>query len=171
MSTSEDLCLSAEADDWFVFGEGKLWGRRQKRSKRKRKYRMKKRRDELFRQSELHKELDLLEAKIGSVSERLKQLVLSSSSIETIYYESKTYGKSGRIDYIADLLLNPLYNSKKYLNPAKKRNVSACYTPHQSIPAPQPSKTESLKFSANTSARRHGSFSPASVKALTMRSN
>ncbi len=121
MSTAEDLCLSAKADDWFVFGEGKLWGRRQNRSKRKRKYRMKKRRDELFRQSELHKELDLLEAKIGSVSELLKQLVLSSSSIETIYYESKTYGKSGRIDYIADLLLNPLYNSKKYLNPAKQQ--------------------------------------------------
>ncbi len=113
MSTSEDLCLSAEADDWFVFGEGKLWGRRQKRSKRKRKYRMKKRRDELFRQSELHKELDLLEAKIGSVSERLKQLVLSSSSIETIYYESKTYGKSGRIDYIADLCCSTHYTTAR----------------------------------------------------------
>ncbi|MDE6115279.1 MAG: hypothetical protein K2G49_09485 [Muribaculum sp.] len=129
ISTSEDLCLSAEANDWFVFGEGKLWGKRQNRSKRKRKYRMKKSRDELFRQSELHKELNLLEAKIGPVSERLKQLVLSSSSIETIYYESQTYGKSGRIDYIADLLLNPLYNSKKYLNPAKKQEcICVLYT-------------------------------------------
>ncbi|WP_304685916.1 hypothetical protein [Muribaculum intestinale] len=55
MSTAEDLCLSAEADVWFVSGEGKLWGKRQNRSKRKHKYRMKKRRDELFRLSELHK--------------------------------------------------------------------------------------------------------------------
>lgn len=70
---------------------------------------------------ESQRELDLLEAKIGSVPERLKQFVLSSSSIETIYYESQTYGKSDRIDYIAELLLNPLYNSKKYLNPAKKQ--------------------------------------------------
>ncbi len=129
MSTSEDRCLSAEANDWFVFGEGKLWGRRQNRSKRKRKYRMKKRRDELFRQSELYKELSLLEAKIGPVSERLKQLVLSSLSIETIYYESQTYGKTDRIEYIADLLLNPLYNSKKYLNSAKKQEcICVLYT-------------------------------------------
>ena len=128
-STSVDLCLSAEADDWFVSGEGKLWGIRQNRSKRKRKYRMKKRRDELLRLSELHKELDMLEAKIGSVPERLKQFVLSSSSIETIYYESKTYGKSDRIDYIAELLLNPLYNSKKYLNPDKQQEcIGVLYT-------------------------------------------
>ena len=129
ISTSENLCLSAEADDWFVSGERKLWGKRQNRSKRKRKYRMKKRRDELFRQSELHKEIDLLEATIGPVSERLKQLLLSSSSIETIYYESQTYGKIDRIDYIADLLLNPLYNSKKYLNPTKKQEcICVLYT-------------------------------------------
>jgi hypothetical protein len=55
--------------------------------------------------------------------------VLSSSSIETIYYESQTYGKSGRIDYIADLLLNPLYNSKKYLNPSKQQEcICVLYT-------------------------------------------
>lgn len=76
---------------------------------------------EEFEPGESRWELALLETKIGPVSERIKQLVLSSSSIETIYYESQTYGKSGRIDYIADLLLNPLYNSKKYLNPAKKQ--------------------------------------------------
>ncbi|MBD5187372.1 MAG: hypothetical protein HDS94_04870 [Bacteroidales bacterium] len=129
ISTSEDLCLSAEADDWFVFGEGKLWGKRQNRSKRKRKYRMKKRRDEIFRQSKLHKEPDLLGTKIGPVSERLKQLVLSSSSIEKAYYESHTYGKSDRIEYIADLLLNPIYDSKKFLAQDKKQEcICVLYT-------------------------------------------
>ena len=84
---------------------------------------------EEFEPGESRWELALLETKIGPVSERLKQLVLSSSSIETRYYESQTYGKSGRIDYIADLLLNPLYNSKKYLNPAKKQEcICVLYT-------------------------------------------
>ena len=55
--------------------------------------------------------------------------------------------------------------------PARNRNVYACSTPHPNTHAPQPNKAESLKSSANTSARRHGSFSPASVKALPTRQN
>lgn len=74
-----------------------------------------------FEPGEPHWELDLLEAVIGPVPEQLKQLVLSSSSIEKVYYESQTYGKSDRIDYIADLLLNPLYNSDKFLRPDTKQ--------------------------------------------------
>ena len=129
MSSSDDLCLSAEANSWFVFGEGRHWGKKQNRSKRKRKYRMKKRRDELFRLSELHKELNLLETKIGTASEEFKQLVLSSSSIETIYFESCTYGKSDRIAYLEDLLLNPLYESKKFLKPdTKQQCICVLYT-------------------------------------------
>ena len=82
-----------------------------------------------FEPGEPRTELALLEAKIGSAPERLKQLVLSSSSIETIYYESQTHGKSDRIDYIEDLLLNPLYNSKKYLSPDKKQEcICVLYT-------------------------------------------
>ncbi|MBD5201148.1 MAG: hypothetical protein HDS74_01555 [Bacteroidales bacterium] len=128
-SSSEDLCLSAEADNWFVSGEGKLWGNRQNRSKRKRLYRMKKRCEELYRLSEIHKELNLLEAKIGYVSENIRQLALSSSSIVKAYYESQTNGKSDRIDYIADLLLNPLYNSKKFLSPDKSQeSICVLYT-------------------------------------------
>ena len=76
---------------------------------------------EEFEPGEPRWELALLEAKIGPLPERTKQSLLSSSSIEKVYYESQTYGKSGRIEYIADLLLNPLYNSKKYLDPAKKQ--------------------------------------------------
>ena len=38
-------------------------------------------------------------------------------------------GKSDRIDYIEDLLLNPLYNSKKYLSPDKKQEcICVLYT-------------------------------------------
>ena len=76
---------------------------------------------EEFEPGEPRWELALLEAKIGPLPEWIKQSLLSSSSIEKVYYESQTYGKSDRIEYIADLLLNPLYNSKKYLNPAKKQ--------------------------------------------------
>lgn len=37
--------------------------------------------------------------------------------------------QSGRIEYIADLLLNPLYNSKKYLGPSKKQEcICVLYT-------------------------------------------
>lgn len=120
-SPSEDLCLSFEANNWFVFGKGKLWGKRHNRIKRKRMYRMEKRCTELHRLSELNKELDLLEAQIGPVSERLRQMVMSSSSIEKAYYESQTNGKSDRIGYIADLLLNPLYNSRRFRIPNKKQ--------------------------------------------------
>lgn len=120
-STSEDLCLSGDASDWFLFGKGRFWGNRQNRSKRKRKYRMEKRCDELHRLSELHKELSLLEAQIGPVPERLRQMVMSSSSIEKVCYESRTYGKSDRIGYIEDLLLNPLYDSEKFLNSDRKQ--------------------------------------------------
>ena len=128
-STSDDLCLSYEASSWFLFGKGKLWGNRRNRSKRKRLYRMKERSAELYRLSEIHKELDLLEAKIGYVSENIKQLALSSSSIEKAYYKSQTDGKSDRIDYIADLLLNPQYNSKKYLCPDKNQEcICVLYT-------------------------------------------
>lgn len=76
---------------------------------------------EEFEPGEPRWKLALLEAKIGPLPEWIKQSLLSSSSIEKVYYESQTYGKSDRIEYIADLLLNPLYNSKKYLNPAKKQ--------------------------------------------------
>lgn len=128
-STSDDLCLSYEASNWFLCGKGKLWGNKQNRSKRKRLYRMKKRSAELYRLSEIHKELDLLEAKIGYVSEKIRQLALSSSSIETAYYESQTDGKSDRIAYLEDLLLNPLYNSKKFLSPYKKQEcICVLYT-------------------------------------------
>ena len=128
-STSDDLFLSAEADSWFIFGEGKLWGKKQNRSKRKRLYRMKKRSDELYRLSEIHKELDLLEAKIGYVSENIRQLALSSSSIDKAYYESHTAGKTDRIAYLEDLLLNPLYNSKKFLSPDKNQEcICVLYT-------------------------------------------
>lgn len=128
-STSDDLCLSAEANNWFVFGKGKLWGNRQNRSKRKRLYRMNKRSAELYRLSEIHKELDLLEAKIGYVSENIRQLALSSSSIDKAYYKSQTVGKTDRIAYLEDLLLNPLYNSNKFLSPDKNQEcICVLYT-------------------------------------------
>lgn len=129
-SSYEDLCLSADANDWFVFGKGKLWGKKQNRSKRKRMYRIRKRCDELLKLSELHKQLNLLEAKIGPVSEHLRQLILSSSSIESQSYKSQTFGKSDRIEYLGYLLLNPLYDSQKFLNPDKKQEcICVLYTP------------------------------------------
>ena len=128
-STSDDLCLSYEACNWFLFGKGKLWGNKQNRSKRKRLYRMEKRCAELYRLSEIHKELDLLEAKIGYVSENIRQLALSSSSIDKAYYQSQTAGKTDRIAYLEDLLLNPLYNSKKFLRPDKNQEcICVLYT-------------------------------------------
>ena len=128
-STSDDLCLSYEACNWFLFGKGKLWGNKQNRSKRKRLYRMEKRCAELYRLSEIHKELDLLEAKIGYVSENIRQLALSSSSIDRAYYKSQTAGKTDRIAYLEDLLLNPLYNSKKFLRPDKNQEcICVLYT-------------------------------------------
>ena len=55
--------------------------------------------------------------------------MLSSSSVETISYESQTYENSDRIEYRADLLLNPLYDSKKYLNSAKEQKcICVLYT-------------------------------------------
>ena len=82
-----------------------------------------------FEPGEPRWELALLEAKISPLPEQIKQLLLSSSSIEKVYYESQTYGKSDRIEYIADLLLNPLYNSKKYLNSDKKQEcICILYT-------------------------------------------
>lgn len=120
-SSSEDLCLSADASDWFLFGKGKLWGKKHNRSKRKRLYRMKKRNEELLRLSDLNKQINLLETKIGPISEHLRQLILTSSFIKVISYESQTEGKSDRIDYLKDLLINPLYNSNKFLKPDKKQ--------------------------------------------------
>ncbi|MBD5192703.1 MAG: hypothetical protein HDS88_07390 [Bacteroidales bacterium] len=128
-STTDDLCLSYEACNWFLFGKGKLWGNKQNRSKRKRLYRMKERSAELYQLSEIHKELDLLEAKIGYVSENIRQLALSSSSIDKAYYKSQTAGKTDRLAYLEDLLLNPLYNSKKFLSPDKNQEcICVLYT-------------------------------------------
>ena len=82
-----------------------------------------------FEPGEPRWELALLEAKIGPLPEWIKQPLLSSSSIEKVYYESQTYGYSDRIEYLADLLLNPLYDSKKFLNPAKKHEcICVLYT-------------------------------------------
>lgn len=111
-----DLSLSAEATEWFIDGKGKVWGRIQNRSKRKREYRMRKRYKELVRLEEAHNQLSLLETKIGEVPERIKNLVLTSLAIENVNYTSQSNGQSDRIQYIADLLLNPLYNGKRFLD-------------------------------------------------------
>ena len=125
----DELCLSGDASMWFVFGKGKHWGKRHNRSKRKRLYRMEKRSEELYKLSELHNQLALLEAKIGSVPEHLEKLVFSSSSIKSVSYKSKTFGKSDRIDYIADLLLNPMYNSLKPLDSERTQEcICVLYT-------------------------------------------
>lgn len=154
-SPSEDLCLSAEADSWFVFGEGKLWGKRQNRSKRKRKYRLKKRHDELLRLTEVHNQLTILESKIGTIPDQLKKRVLSSSSVETMSYESKAYGKSDRIEYLADLLLNPLYDSRRFLNTEKHQEcICVLYTSpeHQCTVAEQNRITEIISKYFNTTS-------------------
>ena len=84
---------------------------------------------EEFEPGEPRTELELFEAKAGPAPERLKQLMLYSSSIEKAYYESQTYGKSDRIEYIADLLLNPIYDSKKFLAQGKKQEcICVLYT-------------------------------------------
>lgn len=49
--------------------------------------------------------------------------------MEVKNYESQTLGKSDCIEYVANLLLNPLYNSKKFLNPDKKQEcICILYT-------------------------------------------
>ena len=84
---------------------------------------------EEFDPGEPKMELELFEAKVGPAPERIKQLMLSSSSIDNVWYESCTYGKSDRIEYIADLLLNPIYDSKKYLTHDKKQEcICVLYT-------------------------------------------
>ena len=90
---------------------------------------MEKRCDELLRLCELNKQLNLLETKIGHISDNLRQLALTSSSVETISYKSQTAGKTDRIAYLEDLLLNSLYDSKKFLSPDKNQEyICVLYT-------------------------------------------
>lgn len=124
-SPAADLCLSVETSRWLISGKGELWGRKRNRSKRKREYRLNTRQDKLTRLSETHKRLDILKSQIGSVPQHLETLILNSSSMETRYYQSITSGKSDRIDYIKDLLLNPLYKSR-FKNPPSLNTEYIC---------------------------------------------
>lgn len=115
-SSYDELSLSGKATDWFIFGKGKLWGRKHNRSKRKREYRLEKRYNELVRLNDAHKRLTFLKATVGAIPHDVESLILKSSAIETVSYQSYTYGNSDRIEYIADLLLNPIYRSQEILH-------------------------------------------------------
>lgn len=110
-SPYEDICLSAKASGWFVSGKWNRRNRKLNRTKRKREHRLMKRYAELMRLKEAHNSLDILNTMIGTVPLQIKNLILTSSSVETTCYQSHTYGKSDRVAYIADLLLNPLYGN------------------------------------------------------------
>ncbi len=123
MQTPYDLSLSGDATHWLLSERClyKVKGKRQNRSKRKREYRLKKRYDELIKLNKVNHQLNLLKAKIGDVPEDIEKIILSSSTIESACYKSKSYANTSRVNYIADLLLNPLYDSKKFLTPERKQ--------------------------------------------------
>ncbi len=120
-----DLCLSADASSWFLLSNHNNRRKRQNRSKRKREYRLKKRYEQLLKLKEINHDIELLKSQIGSVPEHIKKLLEARSSMETLSFQSQTFGKGSRIDYLSDLLLNPIYESNKYLD-EKRKQVCIC---------------------------------------------
>ena len=120
-SPEEDLCLTVEADHWLMFNSDKRKKVRHNRSKRKRAYRLEKRYEELCRLSEVHKWLDRIKKRIGSLPQNIEQIILASEKIDKISYQTHTYGETSRIAYLEDLLTNPLYREDS--EPFEKLNT------------------------------------------------
>ncbi len=99
MFTSEDLVFPLRLTTGFCIWRRKALGQEAKTQQAQTKYRMKKRRDELFRQRNSNKELDLLEPKIGSVVRRLKQFGAARHHHRgNIYYEIRHTENQDAID-------------------------------------------------------------------------
>lgn len=105
-STSPDYTFSSEAMIWQFNQPSK---RKLNRSKRKREYRIDKRIEELWRLHKIQLLLDLLRNDIGVVPDGISNLIKSATSIKITSYESCPYANLGRVDYLADLLLNTDY--------------------------------------------------------------
>lgn len=105
-STSPDYTFSSEAMIWHFNQPSK---RKLNRSKRKREYRIDKRIEELWRLHKIQLLLDLLRNDIGVVPDGISNLIKSATSIKITSYESCPYTNLGRVDYLADLLLNTDY--------------------------------------------------------------
>ncbi len=105
-STSPDYTFSGEAMIWKLRQPSK---RKLNRSKRKREYRIDKRIEELWRLHKIQLLLDSLINDIGVVPDGISNIIKSATSIKRTSYESCPYTNLGRVDYLADLLLNTNY--------------------------------------------------------------
>lgn len=89
----------------------------QNRSKRKRFYRIKKRIKWLRKFDKRQKLIDSLKYGGVVVPDEIVSTIFNAKTIWENIYESHTFGKSDRVDYLADLLLNKDYypNTKTFL--------------------------------------------------------
>lgn len=110
-STSPDYRFSAAASIWWLkqLSKSKLNIKKLNRSKRKREYRIDRRIEELWRLHKIQILLDLLRNDIGVVPDGISNIIKSATSIKRTSYESCPYTMLGRVDYLADLLLNTDY--------------------------------------------------------------
>ena len=89
----------------------------QNRSKRKRFYRMEKRIKWLQKLDKRQKVIDSLKCGGVAVPDEIVSTIFNAKTIWENTYESHTFGKSDRVDYLADLLLNKDHypNTKTFL--------------------------------------------------------
>ena len=87
-----------------------LWERRKRlnRSKRKREYRMSKRQDALWKMNKLYHNVERLR-KFGIIEtagflESLLKQIYQAQSVNDVMLESFAYGKTGRVEYLKELL-------------------------------------------------------------------
>ncbi|MDE6689133.1 MAG: hypothetical protein K2J86_04545 [Prevotella sp.] len=76
----------------------------QNRQKRKRYYRMEKRYKWLMKLDKRHHLIDTIRTSTGGAHDVLAERILNAKAIHETWYESHTYGKKDRIEYITDLI-------------------------------------------------------------------
>ncbi len=101
-----------------VWNEIEFRQQHQNRSKRKRFYRMEKRIKWLQKLDKRQKVIDSLKCGGVAVPDEIVSTIFNAKTIWENIYESHTFGKSDRVDYLSDLLLNKDYypNTKTFLN-------------------------------------------------------
>lgn len=101
-----------------VWNEIEFRQQHQNRSKRKRFYRMEKRIKWLQKLDKRQKLIDSLKCRRAAVPDEIVSTIFNAKTIWENTYESHTFGKSDRVDYLSDLLLNKDYypNTKTFLN-------------------------------------------------------
>lgn len=103
---------SKEALRFGIAFSQKIWDaihfreKHQNRSKRKRFYRIEKRIEELKRLDKRQHLIDLITCNTGIPEQEIRERVINAGSIHESWRESHVYGKSSRVEYLADLLAN-----------------------------------------------------------------